>query len=80
MLAYTDALVYDHGRVADEIFATLRAHLSDEEVLELTYMTSLYVMHAIMSRALRTEFDDRDDPIVEVPAPEGFDPASMFDE
>jgi hypothetical protein len=22
-----------------------------------------------MSRALRTEFDDRDDPIVEVPAP-----------
>jgi hypothetical protein len=26
-----------------------------------------------MSRALRTEFDDRDDPIAEVPAPEGFD-------
>lgn len=26
-----------------------------------------------MSRALRTEFDDRDDPVVEVAAPEGFD-------
>ncbi len=24
-----------------------------------------------MSRALRTEFDDRDEPIVEVPGPEG---------
>jgi hypothetical protein len=24
-------------------------------------------MHAVMSKALRTEFDDRDDPITEVP-------------
>ncbi|HEX5613816.1 MAG TPA: carboxymuconolactone decarboxylase family protein [Acidimicrobiia bacterium] len=80
VLAYTDALVYDRGRVADATFAALREHLSDEEILELTYTTSLYLMHAIMSLALRTEFDDRDDPIVEVPAPAGFDPASMFDE
>ena len=29
-------------------------------------------MHAVMSRALRLEFDDRDDPIVEVAAPEGY--------
>jgi hypothetical protein len=28
-------------------------------------------MHAVMSKALRTEFDDRDDPIVEVPGPPG---------
>ena len=41
-------------------------HLSDEEILELTYITALYDMHAVMSRALRTEFDDRDEPIVEV--------------
>ena len=33
----------------------------------------MYQMHAVMSRALRTEFDDRNDPITEVPAPEGFD-------
>ncbi|TIC86795.1 carboxymuconolactone decarboxylase family protein [Nocardioides sp. GY 10113] len=71
VLAYTDALVYDGGRVADEVFDALRRHLSDEQVLELTYITALYEMHAVMSRALRTEFDDRPEPIVEVAAPEG---------
>jgi alkylhydroperoxidase family enzyme len=80
VLAYTDALAYDNGRVPDEVFAALRAGLSDEEVLELTYITSLYLMHSVMSRALRTEFDDRDDATVEVPAPEGFDPRSMLED
>lgn len=80
VLAYTDGLVYDRGRVADEVVEALQQHLSDEEVLELTYTTSLYLMHAVMSRALRVEFDDRDDPIVEVEAPTGFDPMSMFEE
>ena len=75
VLAYTDALVYDGGRVPDALFDTLRTHLSDEEVLELTYITCMYEMHATMSRALRTEFDDRPEPIVEVEAPEGFDSA-----
>lgn len=69
VLAYTDALVYDGGRVADGVFEALRSELSDHEILELTYITCLYDMHGVMSRALRTEFDDRDDPIVEVPAP-----------
>ena len=50
----------------------LKTFLSDVEILELTYITSLYVMHAIMSRALKTEFDDRPEPIVEVAAPENF--------
>ncbi|HEU4841944.1 MAG TPA: carboxymuconolactone decarboxylase family protein, partial [Ilumatobacteraceae bacterium] len=67
VLAYTDALVAGDGRVPDELFARLRAHLSDEQVLELTYVTAMYEMHAIISRALRLEYDDRDDPIVEVP-------------
>ena len=71
LLAYTDALVYDGGRVADDVFLALQAQLSDEEVLEFTYITSLYEMHATMSRALRTEFDDRPEPIVEVIGPEG---------
>jgi alkylhydroperoxidase family enzyme len=71
VLAYTDALVYDGGRVADGVFAALRVHLSDEEILELTYITSLYEMHAAMCRALRVEFDDRDEPITEVIGPEG---------
>jgi alkylhydroperoxidase family enzyme len=69
VLAYTDALVYDGGRVADGVFDALRAELSDEEILELTYITALYDMHGVMSRALRTEFDDREEPIVEIPAP-----------
>jgi alkylhydroperoxidase family enzyme len=72
VLAYTDALVRGGGRVHDEVFATLQRHLPDEQILELTYTTCLYEMHATMSKALRTEFDDRDDPIVEVPAPEGY--------
>lgn len=71
VLAYTDCLALDHGRVPDGLFAALRAHLSDEAIVELTYIVSMYLMHAVMSRALRTEFDDRDDPIVEVPGPEG---------
>jgi alkylhydroperoxidase family enzyme len=71
VLAYTDCLVYDHGRVPDALFADLRRHLSDEEILELTYITTLYFQHAVMSRALRTEFDDRDEVIVEVPGPPG---------
>ena len=72
VLAYTDALVYDRGRVADGLFAALREHLSDEEILEFTYLVSLYLMHGIMSRALRTEWDDRDDPVVEVETAAGF--------
>jgi alkylhydroperoxidase family enzyme len=70
-LAYTDCLVLEGGRVPEGVFEALREHLSDEEILELTYTTALYEMHAVMSRALRLEYDDRDDPIVEIPAPEG---------
>lgn len=71
VLAYTDALVYDGGRVADGVFEALHAELTDEEILELTYTAAMYEMHATMSRALRLEFDDRDEPIVEVPGDEG---------
>lgn len=67
VLAYTDCLVYDRGRVPDALFEGLREHLSDVELLELTYITGLYMMHAVMSRALRTEFDDVDERIVELP-------------
>jgi len=74
VLAYTDCLAFDGGRTPDGVFEALRRHLSDEEILELTYVTALYLMHAVMSRALRTEFDDRPDPVVEVIAP--GDPSS----
>jgi alkylhydroperoxidase family enzyme len=71
VLAYTDALVLGGGRVSDGVFEALRAGLSDEEILELTYVTCTYDLHATMCRALRLEYDDIDERIVEVPAPEG---------
>ena len=69
VLAYTDALVLEGGRVPDGVFAALRAGLSEEQILELTYITCLYEMHATMTRALRLEYDDVPERIVEVPAP-----------
>ncbi len=69
VLAYTDALVLEGGRVPDATFEALRAHLSEVEILELTYITCLYEMHATMTRALRLEYDDVDERVVEVPAP-----------
>ncbi len=71
VLAYTDALVLQYGRVPEPLFDALREALSDEEILELTYITCTYMMHAVMSRALRLEYDDVDERVVEVPAPDG---------
>ncbi len=71
VLAYTDALVYDGGRVADGVFAVLKRHLGDEEILEFTYIVAMYDMHAVICRALRLEYDDVDERIVEVAAPKG---------
>jgi alkylhydroperoxidase family enzyme len=82
VLAYTDCLVLEGGRVPEGVFDALRKELSDTEILELTYITCTYDMHATMSRALRLEYDDVDDPITEVPAPESesMDVMSMVDE
>jgi len=77
VLAYTDALVLEGGRVADAVFDLLKAQLSDEQILELTYITALYEMHAVMSRALRLEYDDVDERIVEIAAPRGADQDAM---
>ncbi len=79
VLAYADYLVTARGRIPDGVFATLKSFLSDEAILELTYITALYDMHAVMSRALRLEFDDRDDPVTEVGAPQGFSARDFLD-
>ena len=73
LLAYTDCLAGQQGRVPEQLFTELRQVFNDTEILEFTYTTTLYVMHAIMSRALRLEFDDRDDPVVEVMSADGND-------
>jgi alkylhydroperoxidase family enzyme len=82
VLAYTDCLVLEGGRVPDGVFEALRAELDDVEILELTYVTCTYAMHATMSRALRLEYDDVDDPVTEVPAPQrtSMDVMRMVDE
>ena len=71
VLAYADDLVLQGGRVADGTFAALREHLSEVEIIELTYITCTYELHATMTKALRLEFDNVPERIVEVPVPEG---------
>lgn len=69
ILAYTDELVLQDGRVHDATFAALRCALSDEAILELSYAVGTYRLHAMICRALRLEYDDIEERIVEVPAP-----------
>jgi alkylhydroperoxidase family enzyme len=76
VLAYTDDLVLSGGRVPDGTFAALKRHLSDIEILELTYITCMYEMHATMCRALHLEYDDIPERVTEIPAPDD-DPKKM---
>jgi alkylhydroperoxidase family enzyme len=78
VMAYADCLSQAGGRVPDAVFDRLRTFLDDQQIFELTYITCLYDMHAVITRALRLEFDDRPDPIVEVAAPEGFSAADFL--
>lgn len=71
ILAYTDGLVLEDGRVHDHVFAQLKEYLTDEGVIDLTYAVCTYALHATISRALRLEYDDLPERIVEIPAPEG---------
>lgn len=71
VLAYTDGLVLNGGRIPDEHVDALKAHLSDEEIVELTYVAATYEMFATVCRALRVEFDDRPDPVVEIVPKDG---------
>ena len=71
VLAYTDALAFDQGRLPDDVFAVLHEHLSEVAIIEFSYIVGSYIMHATTSRALRLEFDDVDDRMVEVPDPNG---------
>ena len=83
VLAYADGLALQQGRVPDGVFSVLTKNLSERAIIELTYITGTYVMHAITTKALRLEYDDVDDRVVEVPDPSGenagFDVMSMTD-
>ena len=73
VLAYVDELVLGEGRVQDATFAALSAHLDEVAVIELTWIACTYRMHATMCRALRLEYDDVDERIVEIAAPAAAD-------
>ena len=77
LLAYTDALVLGFGRVDEAIFDALREHLTDEAIMEFTYITLMYSMHAVICRALHLEYDNREDPIVEIAAPADYVPQNL---
>ena len=57
----------------DATYEALRETLDETSVIELTYAVSMYRLHATMCRALRLEYDDVDERIVEIAAPEGGD-------
>lgn len=78
VLAYADCLSQAGGRVPLEVFAKLKTFWDDQQIFEFTYITCLYDMHAVITRALRMEFDDREDPIVEVAAPADFNAADFL--
>jgi alkylhydroperoxidase family enzyme len=74
VLGYADDLVLGGGRVTDARFDALCEHLTEVAIPALTFITRTYVMSSTMARALRLEYDDRPDPIIEVrgPAWEGY--------
>jgi alkylhydroperoxidase family enzyme len=69
VLAYVDAMMLEDGRVHDKVFEALKAHLSEEEILILSYQVNMYSLHAVTGRALRLEYDDVPERIVEIPVP-----------
>ena len=76
VLAWADALILHGGRASDELFDALHSHLSDEDILELTYHVMGYNLHAVCCKALRLEYDDVPERIVEVPVPAEGEPAN----
>ncbi|UZK67274.1 carboxymuconolactone decarboxylase family protein [Sphingomonas sp. M1-B02] len=69
VLAYADCIALDHGRTPDGLFAELRKHFDAEQLIELTYIASMFMMNAGMIRALRLEHDDYDERVQEMPSP-----------
>jgi alkylhydroperoxidase family enzyme len=57
-LAYVDALVTGLGSVPSEVDQALTEHFGDREILELTYIATLYLAHAVAAKALQLEDDN----------------------
>lgn len=72
VLAYADCIALDHGRTPDGLFAELQDHFDAEQLIELTYIASMFMMNAGMIRALRLEHDDYDERVREMPSPPDY--------
>lgn len=69
VLAFADCIAFDHGRTPDALFAALSARFDEEQLVELAYIASMFMMNAGMIRALRLEHDDYDERVAEMPSP-----------
>jgi alkylhydroperoxidase family enzyme len=69
VLAYVDANILERGRVHDHVIAELRKVLSEEQLIGLSFTINFYAMHARSCKALRLEYDDVPERLVEIPAP-----------
>jgi len=78
VLTWVDALVLQGGRASDVLFGALHRHLDDAEILELTYRTMTYNLHAVCCKALRLEYDDVAERVQEVPVPAAGGVANWF--
>lgn len=78
VLVYADCLSGAGGRTPTAVIDKLKTFWSDEVIFEFTYITCLYDMHAVINRALRMEYDDREDPVVEIAAPKDFNAADFL--
>jgi len=70
VLAYVDGLILEGGRVHDQVFAALKRALPEDHILMLTYFVNMYALHATSTKALRLEYDDVPERVVEIPVPE----------
>lgn len=71
VLAYVDGMILEGGRVHDKVFDALKAGLPEDQILMLTYFVNMYALHATATKALRLEYDDVPERVVEIPAPDG---------
>lgn len=69
ILSYVDATIFEDGRVHDKVFDALKTFLDEEQILMLTYTINMYRFHATTTRALKMEYDNVPDRIVEIPSP-----------
>ncbi len=67
-LIYAEQVTRDAKAVSDELFAELRAHFSDGEIIEITAATSLFNMFNRFNDALQVEITAKGW-VGELPAP-----------